>query len=276
MIFIIDTAATICAVSKLDLFDSVYKTNKTVMWGNAQRLSINLAGDIIFRTNTNLIYRLTNVLYVPQLGINILSTHILKKSVSLFNREKATIFDQYRNIMLIGHKKDNLYRTTLYMMHKKPHKVDSGQLKSENQSDEIYQDQSIQSTSSSDTTTKLRLWHNRLGHIGLIPLQRLLSQANISLSNTEIRDYMQDICEICIQSKYNKKINKSSTSAAEFGIGERIHSDIGGPISPKTYNGYRYYITFLDKASRYLYISLLRSKDEAIKKFVLYKQLVKN
>ena len=43
------------------------------------------------------------------------------------------------------------------MMHKKPHKVDSGQLKSENQSDEIYQDQSIQSTSSSDTTTKLRL-----------------------------------------------------------------------------------------------------------------------
>jgi hypothetical protein len=34
VIFIIDTAATICAVSKLDLFDSVYKTNKTIMWGN--------------------------------------------------------------------------------------------------------------------------------------------------------------------------------------------------------------------------------------------------
>jgi hypothetical protein len=109
-----------------------------------------------------------------------------------------------------------------------------------------------------------------------MPLQRLLSQANISLSNKEIKNYMQDICEICIQSKYDRKINKSSTSAAEYGIGERIHSDIGGPISPKTYNGYRYYITFLDKASRYLHISLLRSKDEAIKKFTLYKQLVEN
>jgi hypothetical protein len=31
VIFIIDIAATICVVSKLDLFDSVYKTNKTVM-----------------------------------------------------------------------------------------------------------------------------------------------------------------------------------------------------------------------------------------------------
>jgi hypothetical protein len=109
-----------------------------------------------------------------------------------------------------------------------------------------------------------------------MPLQRLLSQANISLSNTEIRDYMQNIYEICIQSKYNRKINKSSTSAAEYSIGERIHSDIRGPISPKTYNSYRYYITFLNKASRYLHISLLRSKDEAIKKFTLYKQLVKN
>jgi hypothetical protein len=31
VIFIINIAATICVVSKLDLFDSVYKTNKTVM-----------------------------------------------------------------------------------------------------------------------------------------------------------------------------------------------------------------------------------------------------
>jgi hypothetical protein len=125
VIFIIDTAATICVVSKLDLFDSIYKTNKTVMWGNVQRLSIDLAGDIIFQTNTNLVYKLTNVLYVPQLGINILSIYTLKNLVSLFNREKATIFDQYRNIMLIGYKQDNLYQTTLYMMYLKLHKEDS-------------------------------------------------------------------------------------------------------------------------------------------------------
>jgi hypothetical protein len=129
VIFIINTATTICAVSKLDLFDSIYKTNKTIMWGNTQRLSINLAGDIIFQTNTNLVYKLTNVLYVPQLGINILSTHTLKNSVSLFNREKATIFDQYRNIMLIRYKQDNLYQTTLYVTYPKPHKEDSGQSK---------------------------------------------------------------------------------------------------------------------------------------------------
>ena len=64
VIFIIDIAATIYVVSKLDLFNSVYKINKTVIQGNTQRLSINLARDIIFRINTNLIYRLTNMLYI--------------------------------------------------------------------------------------------------------------------------------------------------------------------------------------------------------------------
>ena len=73
-----------------------------------------------------------------------------------------------------------------------------------------------------------------------------------NLTNIEIRDYIQNIYEIYIQPKYNKEINKSSTSTTEFGIGERIYSDISGLISPKTYNSYRYYLTFLDKASRYL------------------------
>ena len=164
-------------------------------------------------------------------------------------------------------------------MHKKPYKIVTGQFQSDHidHEDQIDLDQSIQSTSSNTTTSNtLKLWHDRLGYISLIPLQKLLSQANISLLNQEIRDYIQDIYEICIQSKYNRKINKSSTSDTEYSIGERIHSDIGGPISPKTYNSYRYYITFLNKTSRYLYISLLRLKSEAIKKFNLYKQLVEN
>jgi hypothetical protein len=57
------------------------------------------------------------VLYIPELGINILSTHALHNSLSLFNRDKATIFDNDKNVILIGYKADNLYKTSLNIIH---------------------------------------------------------------------------------------------------------------------------------------------------------------
>jgi hypothetical protein len=115
--FIIDTAATICSVKRLELFDKYYKTNKIVLWGHAKQLQVAYAGDIILGTNTNYLYKLSNVLYIPELGINILSTHALHNSLSLFNRDKATIFDNNKNIILIGYKADNLYKTSLNIIH---------------------------------------------------------------------------------------------------------------------------------------------------------------
>ena len=48
------------------------------------------------------------------------------------------------------------------------------------------------------------------------------------------------------------------------------------PISPNTYDNYKYFITFLDKKSRYLDIKLLRSKNEALKAFIEYKNKEEN
>ena len=43
-----------------------------------------------------------------------------------------------------------------------------------------------------------------------------------------------------------------------------------------TYNNYRYFITFLDKATRYLEVELLRTKDEAYNSFYNFKQKAEN
>ena len=48
------------------------------------------------------------------------------------------------------------------------------------------------------------------------------------------------------------------------------------PISPNTYDNYKYFITFLDKKSRYLDIKLLRSKNEVLKAFIEYKNKEEN
>jgi transposase InsO family protein len=43
-----------------------------------------------------------------------------------------------------------------------------------------------------------------------------------------------------------------------------------------TRGGKRYFITFIDDASRYCYIYLLKSKDEALNYFKVYKAKVEN
>jgi len=119
--------------------------------------------------------------------------------------------------------------------------------------------------------------HKRLGHISLAYLDKLIENTkgyfNI-ISNKEINKEILE-CEICQKSKFTNKINKLSSNK-EFDLLEKITSDLCGPISPNTYDNYKYFITFLDKKSRYLDIKLLRSKNEALKAFIEYKNKEEN
>ena len=60
-------------------------------------------------------------------------------------------------------------------------------------------------------------------------------------------------------SKERNQVNKVSINLRKFKLLDRIYSDIRGPIS-KTYNNYKYYITFLNKATKYLELYLLKNK----------------
>ena len=53
-------------------------------------------------------------------------------------------------------------------------------------------------------------------------------------------------------------------------------TNLCGPISPLTINGERYIIFFLDSATRYLEFKLLKSKLEAYKAFIEFKNRAKN
>ena len=57
---------------------------------------------------------------------------------------------------------------------------------------------------------------------------------------------------------------------------EKITSDLCGPINPNTYDKYKYFITFLDKKTRFLEIKLLRTKDEAYSAFIEFKEREEN
>ena len=50
-----------------------------------------------------------------------------------------------------------------------------------------------------------------------------------------------------------------------------IHSDVRDLKSIQTKGGKKYFITFIDDCTRYNYVYLLRSKDEAIEASIQYK-----
>jgi transposase InsO family protein len=97
----------------------------------------------------------------------------------------------------------------------------------------------------------------------------------IAISRHDLEEYKRNKCPTCILAKDKRYINKESFNKKEYDILERIHSDIGGPLSP-TYNNYRYYITFLDKKSSYLWLYLLRHKNEAYQAFINYANIAMN
>ena len=55
-----------------------------------------------------------------------------------------------------------------------------------------------------------------------------------------------------------------------------IHSDLCGPMSVDTLNGFSYFVTFIDDYSQKTWIYFLKTKDEVLEKFWEFKTQVEN
>jgi hypothetical protein len=115
-----------------------------------------------------------------------------------------------------------------------------------------------------------KLWHCRLRHISRGRIKNLVK--NDILPPLEFSDIEQ--CIDCIKGKYVKQIEKGanqSTTTLEI-----IHTDICGPFSVKSVDGYDSFITFTDDYSRYGYIYPIKERPEALDKFKIFKAEVEN
>ena len=114
------------------------------------------------------------------------------------------------------------------------------------------------------------LWHGRLGHVNYDTLRRLINLDHIPTFQIDSHHK----CETCVEAK----LTRSSFQIIERHIEplDLIHSDICDLKFLQTRGGNKYFITFVDDSTKYCYVCLLKSKDEVIDKFVLYKTEVQN
>ncbi|KAL4383566.1 hypothetical protein GQ457_15G010160 [Hibiscus cannabinus] len=107
------------------------------------------------------------------------------------------------------------------------------------------------------------LWHRRLGHISIERIKRLVNDG--VLNTLDFTDF--DTCVDCIKGKQTNKSKKGAKRSST--ILEIIHSDICYP--DMDVQGQKYFITFIDDYSRYMYLYMLHHKSEASKAFKVFK-----
>src|SRR6266508_2593501 len=73
----------------------------------------------------------------------------------------------------------------------------------------------------------------------------------------------EQLCEACLAGKQRRTpFPQQSTYRASNQL-ELVHADLCGPIAPATPGGRRYFLLLVDDCSRFMWATLLTSKDEA-------------
>ena len=70
-------------------------------------------------------------------------------------------------------------------------------------------------------------------------------------------------CQVCVQSKQPPKPHKAA-QARNLAPLELVHSDLCKMNGVLTKGGKKYFMTLIDDASRFCYVYLLQTKDEAL------------
>ena len=88
-------------------------------------------------------------------------------------------------------------------------------------------------------------------------------------------DLSPSICTACIQGKMTKLPFHVTQDRSKI-VFERIHSDIWGPSPQKYVEGYRYYISFVDDCSRFVWIFPMVNKSDAFTIFTKFLAFIEN
>jgi hypothetical protein len=103
------------------------------------------------------------------------------------------------------------------------------------------------------------IWHSHLCHINFGSMSRL-STVSLIPNITKVKGSK---CHSCVQSKQPRKPHKAAEERHLTPL-ELIHSDLCEMNGVLTKGRKRYFMTLIDDVSRFCYVYLLKTKDEAL------------
>jgi len=129
-------------------------------------------------------------------------------------------------------------------------------------------------TEANVSTTSLREWHERLGHINKQSLCDAITNKAINGVNLSNKDDF--FCKSCQLGKSHRlKFNKSKEKEEIWNPGEYIHSDVCRPFSVASIGGSKF-LLFVDEASNYRIVYFLKHKSDVLDRFKDFERTVAN
>ena len=227
-------------------------SEQSILSGNKMGSHVEAIGTCILTLSSGFILTLERTFYVPSFSRNLISISRLVPFGYSFNFKDTSFILFYKSECVgNGILSDGLYRIFLQndatnsSMH-----VHTGTKRCN-----INEDSSM-------------LWHRRLGHISIDRIKRLVNDR--VLNTLDYTDF--ETCVDCIKGKQTNKSKKGANRSSN--ILEIIHTDICSPYMDM--HGQKYFVTFIDDYSRYMYVYLLHNKHEALDAFKVFKAEVEN
>ena len=224
-------------------------SEQNIYSGNKMSSHVEAVGTCILILSTGFSLSLERTFYVPGFSRNLISVSRLVSIGFSFNFSNSGLsLSNKSGVIGYGTMSDNLFRLDL-------------QNNDNHTTMHVYENVGIKRCIVNEESSML--WHRRLGHISIQRIKRLVNEG--VLSTLDFTDF--ETCVNCIKGKQTNTHKKGANRSSE--ILEIIHTDICCP--DMDIQGPKYFITFIDDYSRYMYLYMLRSKDEALDAFKIFK-----
>jgi hypothetical protein len=242
----IDNGANIHVCADISMFYSYQVGGTTsLLMGNGAHARVLGAGTITLKFTSGKTIQLKNVQHVPTIKKNLVSRSLLcRGGFKLVFESNKCIISKFGTFVGKGYDSRRLFRFSLSF--------------DNNVVNHVMNDES-------------NVWHSRLFHVNFGCMMRLASLSLIP-NFTSVKNSK---CRVCVQSKQARKPHKTA-EARNLAPLELVHSDLSEMNSVLTKGGKRYFMTLIDDSTRFCYIYLLKSKDEALHYFKIYKAEVEN
>jgi Reverse transcriptase (RNA-dependent DNA polymerase)/GAG-pre-integrase domain len=255
-----DTGATRSMMSNEKFFSTLRPLVRTIRLANGAQIQSKGEGDIVFQPwvdgefTSNLI-TFPNVLFAPDLQSNLLSV------LSLVQRNNYEVrINKDRMEFYCGGK---LHMTA---------RIDNNCV--------AYLDGRIIPAETANAVSTLplnrELWHRRLAHVNFNTLDNLIRHDLLHDLQLDSNAKPDAICTPCISGKQTRAVHTMPSTRSDVLL-HRVSTDLHGPIHTEALpSRARYWMPFVDEASGYVVLTLLRSKDGAFEAFQKYKAMAEN
>ena len=258
-IWLADSGASNHMTFRRDFFTSLkpLKEKQSVKIADNKMLPIEGIGNMRIQETVNGQQKervLSNVLYIPDLRKNLFSITTINDRQFSFHAfaNRCEVRDREGKVSSHGIRRGNLFQMLFEVI------IPSAEC----------------NVAQEKAHSMNKLWHERMGHVNMRALTKMSKLMNSKDFVIEKEDDF--FCESCMMGKQTRKPHKSTNRITSFKPGEKIHSDVCGPVNIESPRGTRYFLVFKDECTSFRKVYFLRHKSEVFNRFKEFEAFVEN